>query len=100
MSPEFLALSGNTVVSDALEEIRRSPVAPGALGVIYTTDEDGRLTGTASVVWLVKSPPAARIGEVAASDPVVKTYNDSPFAVDLSQTVNNPSNFLLHRLLD
>ena len=71
MSPEFLALAGDTVVSEALEEIRRSPVAPEALGTIYTTDEHGRLTGTASVVRLLKSPSAARIGEVADLDPAV-----------------------------
>jgi CBS domain-containing protein len=70
MSPEFLALPGDTLVADALEEIRRSPVALEALGTIYTTDEDGRLTGTASVVRLLKSPSAARVGEVAGLDPV------------------------------
>jgi hypothetical protein len=69
MSPEFLALGEDTLVSDALEEIRRSPVAPEALGVIYTTDEDGRLTGTASVVRLLKSQSSARLGEVADLDP-------------------------------
>ena len=69
MSPEFLSLHGDTIVSDALEEIRRSPVAPEALGVIYTTDEEGRLTGTASVVRLLKSPSGARIGDVADLDP-------------------------------
>jgi len=70
MSPEFLSLPGDTVVSEALEEIRRSPVAPEALGVIYTTDDEGRLTGTASVVRLLKSPSAARVGEIADIDPV------------------------------
>ncbi len=70
MIPEFLALPADTVVSDALEEIRRSPVAPEALGTIYTTDDEGRLTGTASVVRLLKSPSAARIGEIAELDPV------------------------------
>jgi CBS domain-containing protein/sporulation protein YlmC with PRC-barrel domain len=69
MSPEFLSLPGDTLVSEVLEEIRRSPVAPEALGVIYTTDEEGRLTGTASVVRLLKSPSAARVGEVVDLDP-------------------------------
>ena len=90
MSPEFLALPGNTLVSDALEEIRRSPVAPGALGVIYTTDEEGRLTGTASVVRLVKSPPAARIGEVADLDPVAVRAD-----ADLHAIVRKMSDFNL-----
>src|SRR5271157_5543760 len=70
MSPEFLAVPGDTTVSEALEEIRRSAVAPEALGTIYTTNGNGRLTGTASVVRLLKSPSAARIGEVADLDPV------------------------------
>jgi len=90
MSPEFLALSGDILVSDALEEIRRSPVAPEALGVIYTTDEDGRLTGTASVVRLVKSPPAARIGEVADLDPVTVRAD-----ADLHAIVRKMSDFNL-----
>ena len=69
MSPEFLALPGDTTVADALEEIRRSPVAPEALGVIYTTDVEGRLTGTASVVRLLKSPSAARAARSPTSTP-------------------------------
>ncbi len=70
MSPEFLSLPADTTVSEALEEIRRSPVAPEALGTIYTTGSDGRLSGAASVVRLLKSPSNARIGEVADLDPV------------------------------
>ncbi len=90
MSPEFLALPGDTVVSDALEEIRRSPVAPEALSIIYTMDEDGRLTGTASVVRLVKSPPTARIGEVADVDPVAVRAD-----ADLHAIVRKMSDFNL-----
>jgi CBS domain-containing protein len=90
MSPEFLALPGDTLVSDALEEIRRSAVAPEALGVIYTVDEEGKLTGTASVVRLLKSPSAARIGEVADLDPVA-VHPDA----DLHAIVRKMSDFNL-----
>ncbi|MGD1012566.1 MAG: CBS domain-containing protein [Acidimicrobiales bacterium] len=90
MSPEFLALPGDSPVSDALEEIRRSPVAPEALGVIYTLDADGRLSGTASVVRLLKSPSAARIGEVSDLDPVAVRAD-----ADLHAIVRKMSDFNL-----
>jgi CBS domain-containing protein len=90
MSPEFLALPGDTAVADALEEIRRSPVAPEALGTIYATDPDGRLAGTASVVRLLKSPSAARIGEVADVDPVAVRAD-----ADLHAIVRKMSDFNL-----
>ncbi len=90
MSPEFLALPGDTLVSEALEEIRRSPVAPEALATIYTTDDDGRLTGTASVVRLLKSPSAARIGDVADLDPAAVRAD-----ADLHTIVRKMSDFNL-----
>ena len=90
MSPEFLSLPADTVVSEALEEIRRSPVAPEALGVIYTSDEEGRLSGTASVVRLLKSPSAARVGEVADLDPVAVRAD-----ADLHTIVRKMSDFNL-----
>jgi CBS domain-containing protein len=90
MSPEFLALPSETTVCDAIEEIRRSAVAPEALGTIYTLDEDGRLTGTASVVRLLKSPVTAHIGEVADLDPATVRAD-----VDLNAIVRKMSDFNL-----
>ncbi|MGA2529876.1 MAG: CBS domain-containing protein [Acidimicrobiales bacterium] len=90
MSPEFLALPEGTAVSGALEEIRRSPVAPEALSTIYTTDDAGVLTGTASVVRLLKSPSAARVGDVADLDPVAVRAD-----TDLHAIVRKMSDFNL-----
>lgn len=70
MSPNFLALSRDATVAEALEEIRRSQVAPEALSVIYLYDDDGRLCGTVSVVKLLKSSSTARLRDVAEPDPI------------------------------
>jgi CBS domain-containing protein len=71
MSPDFLALSQETTVAVALDEVRRSTVAPEALSIIYAVDEDGRLSGTASIVRLLKSSSSARLRDVAENDPIV-----------------------------
>jgi CBS domain-containing protein len=70
MSPNFLALSRDTTVAEALEEIRRSQVAPEALSVVYLYDDDGRLCGTASIVRLLKSSATARLRDIAEPDPI------------------------------
>jgi CBS domain-containing protein len=70
MSPNFLALSRDATVAEALEEIRRSQVAPEALSVIYLHDDDRRLSGTVSVVRLLKSSTTARLRDVAEPDPI------------------------------
>jgi len=70
MSPDFLSLPETTAVADALEAIRHSSVAPEALVTIYSADAEDRLTGTVSVVRLLKSNPAARLSEVVERDPV------------------------------
>ena len=63
MSPEFLVAPGRHRSSP--RRSRRSaaaPLHPRRSGSSTPTDEEGQLTGTASVVRLVKSPSAARIG--------------------------------------
>ena len=70
MSPDFLLLPDTTTVTVALEEIRRSNAAPEALVIIYSADGEGRLSGTVSVVRLLKSNPTARLSEVEERDPV------------------------------
>jgi Mg/Co/Ni transporter MgtE len=70
MSPNFLVLSRDTTVGDALDEIRRSQVAPEALGVTYLEDDEGHLCGAASVVRLLKSSTTARLRDIAEADPI------------------------------
>ncbi|HWD25196.1 MAG TPA: CBS domain-containing protein [Acidimicrobiales bacterium] len=70
MSPNFLSLSRDTTVAEALEEVRKSQVAPEALSVIYLYGDDDRLCGTVSVVKLLKSSASARLRDVADPDPI------------------------------
>jgi hypothetical protein len=71
MSPDFLALAESMTVAEALDVIRTSDISPAALLTVFTTDGEGRLTGAASVIRLLKSQPTASLGAVAETDPVV-----------------------------
>jgi hypothetical protein len=71
MSPDFLALSQDATVTDALSAIRASEVPPESLVTIYVQEEAGELTGTVSVVQLVKAQPDQVLRHVAETDPVV-----------------------------
>jgi hypothetical protein len=71
MNPDFLELPETTSVNDALDLIRQSSVAPEALGTVYASDAHRRLSGTVSVVRLLKSSPDERLAEVIERDPVM-----------------------------
>ncbi len=90
MSPEFLSLPARP---SSPRRSRRSAAArspPRRSGSIYTTDEEGRLVGTASVVRLLKSPSPARSVEVADLDPVAVKAD-----ADLHAIVRKMSDFNL-----
>ncbi len=70
MSPDFLAVSESSTVDEVLDEIRHSRFGPEALSTIFVTDADGRLTGTVSVIRLLKANGSAHVREIAESDPV------------------------------
>jgi hypothetical protein len=69
MGPDFLVLAETTPVADVLDSIRTSQAPPEALAVVFSCDEVGRVTGTASVVSLVRAEPSASLGSVARPDP-------------------------------
>ncbi|MGA8297681.1 MAG: CBS domain-containing protein [Acidimicrobiales bacterium] len=70
MNPDFLSLAGETTVADALEAVRKSEIAPEALATVYVADDEGHLSGTVSVVKLLKSPPDKRLSAISEKDPV------------------------------
>jgi Mg/Co/Ni transporter MgtE len=70
MSPDFLAVTENLTVEEVLDEVRHSRFGPEALSTIFVTDLDGRLSGTVSVIRLLKANGAARVREIAEADPV------------------------------
>ncbi|HMK63736.1 MAG TPA: CBS domain-containing protein [Acidimicrobiales bacterium] len=69
MSPDFLSLDETTPVGQALAELRRAKAPPEALATVFTTDADGRVSGTVSVVGLVQAPEGAGMADVIRRDP-------------------------------
>jgi MgtE intracellular N domain/CBS domain len=69
MSPDFLCLPESTSVQDVLSAVRNSSSAPEALAVVFARDESGRLTGSASVVKLVKAEGSERLASVIIPNP-------------------------------
>ncbi|HLM95309.1 MAG TPA: CBS domain-containing protein [Acidimicrobiales bacterium] len=69
MSPDFLCLAESTPVSNVLEAIRTSKAPPEALAVVFARGNDGRVTGSVSVVTLVQASPTATLGSVVRPNP-------------------------------
>lgn len=79
MSLDFVALGEQDPISDALERVRSSSIAPEALSCVYVCDAEGRLSGSAPVVALLRAEPSSRVVEVAEHEPVsVGTDADLP----------------------
>jgi hypothetical protein len=69
MSPDFLCLSESTPVSNVLEAVRSSTAPPEALAVVFARGDDGRVTGSASVVRLIQALPTSTLGSVVRPNP-------------------------------
>jgi CBS domain-containing protein len=69
MSPDFLCLSADTPVREALDAIRRSKAPPEALNVVFVDNGD-HVVGSASAVRLVQADPHARLGAITEAEPV------------------------------
>jgi len=69
MSPDFLCLPASLTVAEVLDEVRTSSIAPEALNVIFADGADGEVVGSASVVRLIQSAPAAPFGSVCEESP-------------------------------
>lgn len=69
MSPDFLAVSEKTPVSQVLAAIRSSTAPLEALDVVFGLDDGGKLSGAASVVSVVRADPDAPLSSVEQADP-------------------------------
>ncbi len=70
MSPEFVSLGEDASVGDALQAVRGSTdVGYEALNVVYLTDGEGRLAGSASIVALLRAEQDRPLIEGAERDP-------------------------------
>jgi hypothetical protein len=90
MSPDFLCLPATTQVSDVLEAIRRSPIVPEALNVVFASDAEGNIAGSAAAVRLIQADPRATLASVMQDHPA-HVHADW----DLGATVRKMSDFNL-----
>ena len=68
MSPDFLCLPASRTVAQVIDAVRTSTFAPEALNVVFADGIDGQVVGSASVVRLVQSDPAAAFGSMCEED--------------------------------
>jgi hypothetical protein len=61
MSPDFILLRDGTAAGDALESIRRSPIAPELLTAVFVSAPDGTLQGSIPVTALLRAEPGRRL---------------------------------------
>ncbi|MGI8920709.1 MAG: magnesium transporter MgtE N-terminal domain-containing protein [Solirubrobacteraceae bacterium] len=76
MSPEFVAVPETTGAGEALDRVRTSHIEPEALTTIYTTAQDGKLTGAIPVVALLRARDTHAVGEIATKD-LVHVHTDA-----------------------
>ena len=76
MSPELVAVPETASAREALEQVKKSEIAPEALTTIYTTGQDGTLTGAIPVVALLRAPPEEPVAQVATTD-LVHVHTDA-----------------------
>ncbi len=87
MSPEVIVLREGESVAAALEAVRSSEIAAATLTTVYLKDEQGKLCGSAPVVGLLRSDPAAPLSAIADHEPVsVPTDADLP---DVARTMTD-----------
>jgi hypothetical protein len=69
MNPDFLSLPEDVPVAAVLDAIRTSRIPPESLQVVFATAPGGDLTGSASVVSLIKADPRQTFGTVVRPIP-------------------------------
>jgi CBS domain-containing protein len=74
MSPDFVLLRDTTPAGDALESIRRSPIAADLLTAVFVSAPDGTLQGSIPVTALLRAEPGQRLeGLVKHESPCLRT---------------------------
>jgi magnesium transporter len=70
MTTEFVSVPAKTTVESALESVRAMARTGRreAMYAVYTTDDEGRLTGVLSLRELLAAPTGARLSDVAWTD--------------------------------
>jgi CBS domain-containing protein len=64
MSPDFVSLPEAATVADAIAAVRHSTAPPESLHVVFALHDDGSVSGSASVVALLRADPEAPLSSV------------------------------------
>lgn len=79
MSPDCIVLAEAQPVYVALEGVRSSEITPTTLTTVYLHDNEGKLSGSALIVTLLRSDANTLLSEIAEHEPVsVHTDADLP----------------------
>ena len=82
MGTDYLALSENQSVGEALQRLREATTQqPEALNTIYALRADGTLAGTLTLVRALQLDPGTLLGDAADTDTVVASPDDDIVAV-------------------
>jgi hypothetical protein len=74
MSPDFVLLGDTIAAGNALEAIRRSPIAPELLTAVFVSAPNGTLEGSIPVTALLRAEPGQRLdGLVKHESPCLRT---------------------------
>jgi len=90
MNPDFIAVTAQSTVGDAIEAVRSSPTPPEAAGVVFVTGDGGRLAGTALLVELLRADPAESVAVAMRPDPA-----SLPADADIHEVVRKMTDFNL-----
>ncbi len=71
MTPDFVCLPETATAGDALQQLRTQVSLPETLSVVYTADGEGRVSGSVSIVRLLRSDPSTPLRELVVPDPVL-----------------------------
>lgn len=84
MTPEFVAITPNLTVDEALAVLRRVAAEAETIYYVYVVDEQDRLIGVLSMRDLVLARPGARVRDVMVRDPIkVRATDDQELAARL-----------------
>jgi MgtE intracellular N domain/CBS domain len=64
MSPDFVLLGDTTAAADALQTVRRSPIAPELLAAVFVSASGGTLQGSVPVTALLRAEPGQRLDQL------------------------------------
>ncbi|HEX8959719.1 MAG TPA: CBS domain-containing protein [Solirubrobacterales bacterium] len=68
MSPDFVSVYRQATVGEALERVRRSPLADDLLSTVYVMDSTQRFLGAVALAALVRADPLAGVAALEVQD--------------------------------